>query len=171
MAIERRPGQEQVLTGGSDGTPRLYKVFRTRKRIIGDDFNHIRSFRPMPGRIFDLQFSSDGKQFVAGSSTGTGGAARIYSVGDYDTQNINNKGGLAQVRQQIVARTAKPRLVHELSDVASPVFAVAYRPDGKQVAVGGFDGTIRLFDVATGKLVKAFVPVKVTPSVAAAANK
>ena len=170
MAVERRPGQEQVLTGGSDGTPRLYKVFRTRKRIIGDDFNHIRSFQPMPGRIFALQFSSDGKQFVAGSSTGTGGAARIYSVGDYDTQNINNKGGLAQVRQQIVARTAKPRLVHELPEVTSPVFAVAYRPDGKQVALGGFDGTIRLFDVATGKLVKAFVPVKVTPSVAAAAS-
>ncbi|GIS59250.1 MAG: hypothetical protein CM1200mP2_14750 [Planctomycetaceae bacterium] len=80
MAVQLRPGQEQVLTGGSDGTPKLYKIFRTRKRVIGDDFNHIRSFKPMPGRIFDLQFSPDGKQFVAVSSTGISGAARVYSV-------------------------------------------------------------------------------------------
>ena len=171
MAVERRPGQEQVLTGGSDGTPMLYKVFRTRKRIIGDDFNHIRSFKPMPGRIFDLQFSPDGKQFVAGSSTGTSGAARIYSVGDYDTKNINNKGGLVEVRKQIAVRSAQSRLVHELPGVSSPVFAVAYRPDGQQVALGGFDGTIRLHDAKTGKLVKAFVPVKVTPVVAAVGKK
>ena len=170
MAVERRPGQEQVLTGGSDGTPKLYKVFRTRKRIIGDDFNHIRSFKPMPGRIFDLQFSPDGKQFVAGSSTGIGGAARIYTVGDYDTPNINNKGGLGEVRKQIAARSAESRLVHELPGIDSPVFAVAYRPDGRQIALGGFDGKIRLHDTKTGKLVKMFVPVKVTPAVAAAAK-
>ena len=166
MAVERRPGQEQVLTGGSDGIPKLYKVFRTRKRIIGDDFNHIRSFKPMPGRIFDLQFSPDGKQFVAGSSTGIGGAARIYTVGDYDTPNINNKGGLNEVRQQITARSAQARLVHDLSGIDSPVFSVAYRPDGQQIALGGFDGKVRLYDAKTGKLVKAFVPVKVTPAVA-----
>ena len=167
MAVERRPGQEQVLTGGSDGIPKLYKVFRTRKRIIGDDFNHIRSFKPMPGRIFDLQFSPDGKQFVAGSSTGIAGAARIYTVGDYDTPNINNKGGLNEVRQQITARSAQARLVHDLSGIDSPVFSVAYRPDGQQIALGGFDGKVRLYDAKTGKLVKAFVPVKVTPAVAA----
>ena len=167
MAVQLRPGQEQVLTGGSDGTPKLYKIFRTRKRVIGDDFNHIRSFKPMPGRIFDLQFSPDGKQFVAVSSTGISGAARVYSVGDYDTPNINNKGGLGDVRKQIAARSAKSRLLHELSGIDSPVFAVAYRPDGQQIALGGFDGKIRLYDAKTGKPVKTFVPVKVTPAVAA----
>ena len=167
MAVQLRPGQEQVLTGGSDGIPKLYKIFRTRKRIIGDDFNHIRSFKPMPGRIFDLQFSPDGKQFVAGSSTGISGSARIYTVGDYDTPNINNKGGLGEVRKQIAARSAQPRLVHELPGIDSPIFAVAYRPDGQQIALGGFDGKIRLYDAKTGKLVKTFVPVKVTPVVAA----
>ena len=167
MAVQLRPGQEQVLIGGSDGTPKLYKIFRTRKRIIGDDFNHIRSFKPMPGRIFDLQFSPDGKQFVAGSSTGISGSARIYTVGDYDTPNINNKGGLGEVRKQIAARSAQPRLVHELPGIDSPIFAVAYRPDGQQIALGGFDGKIRLYDAKTGKLVKTFVPVKVTPVVAA----
>ena len=44
------------------------------------------------------------------------------------------------------------------------MFAVAFRPDGKQVAVGGFDGKVRLYDATTGKLVKAFVPVKIQPA-------
>ncbi|MDP7276275.1 MAG: c-type cytochrome domain-containing protein [Planctomycetaceae bacterium] len=168
LAVQRRPGLEQVLTGGSDGEPKLYKIFRTRKRIIGDDFNHIRSFQKMPGRIFDLQFSSDGKLFVAGSSTATGGAARIYRVGDFDTAKINNAGGLGDVRKQIAGRSAKPMLLHKFAGITSPIFAVAFRPDGQQVAIGGFDGNVRIFDAKTGKLVKSFVPVTVTPAVAAA---
>jgi WD40 repeat protein len=34
------------------------------------------------------------------------------------------------------------------------VNAVAYRPDGKQLATGGDDGTIRLWDTSSGKLVR-----------------
>jgi WD40 repeat protein len=37
------------------------------------------------------------------------------------------------------------------------VQAVAYRPDGKLLATGGFDGTIRLWDPATGRLVRMLV--------------
>lgn len=167
IAVQRRPGVDQVLAGGSDGRPRLYKVFRTRKRIIGDDFNHIRSYKKMPGRIFDLQFNKTGDRFVAGSSSATGGAARIYKVGKFDTPKINNDGGLGVVRQQIVQRSKQPMLVHELAGVESPVYCVAFRPDGQQVAVGGFDGTVRLFDAKSGKLIKKFVPVTVTPAVTA----
>jgi len=168
MAIQRHPTQEQVLTGGSDGVPRLYKIFRTRKRIIGDDFNKIRGYQKLPGRIFDLRFSKDGGQFVVGASTATGGTARIYKTGVFKTEEINNKGGLQQTRQETNARTQKKMLVHKLKGINSPVFAVAYRPDGKQVAVGGFDGPVRLYDAQTGQLVKEFVPVAITPTTTAA---
>ena len=166
MAVQRHPKKEQLLVGGADGQPRLYKIFRTRKRVIGDDFNHIRAYEKMRGRIFDMQFSSDGKMFVVGASDATTGAAHIYETGEFNEATINNVGGLGEVRNQINARSAKPAVKHKLPGITGPVFAVAFRPDGKQVVVGGFDGTLRFYDVASGKAAKQLVPVKIVQSVA-----
>jgi WD40 repeat protein len=166
MAVQRHPSKEQILVGGADGQPRLYKIFRTRKRVIGDDFNHIRSYEKLEGRIYGLKFSSDGKLFVAGASNATTGSASIYETGEFDESKINNAGGLGEVRNQIAARSRKPALKHKLEGIAGPVFAVAFRPDGKQVVVGGFDGSLRFYDVATGKAVNRLVPVQIDESVA-----
>lgn len=141
MAVQRHPKEEQVLAGGADGEPKLYKIFRTQARQIGDDFNKLKAYPGLPGRIFSLEFNADGSLFVAGSSNATSGAARIYNTND-------------------------AKVVHELAGHSAGVFAVAFRPDGKQVATGGFDGKVRLFDVETGMLVKEFVPVEITPAVA-----
>ena len=80
MAVERHPSREEVLTGGADGEPKLYQIFRTKTRVIGDDFNRIRGYAALPGRIFSLQFNKDGSRFVVGASTATGGTARIYNT-------------------------------------------------------------------------------------------
>ena len=141
MAVERHPKEEQVLIGGADGEPKLYKIFRTEARKIGDDFNKIRGYQALPGRIFSVSFNADGSQFVVGASNATSGSARIYQTDD-------------------------GKLLHELPGHKGGVFAVAFRPDGQQVATGGMDGVVRLFDVATGALVKEFLPVTIAPAVA-----
>ncbi len=168
MSVERHPKKEQVLVGGADGQPRLYKIFRTRKRVIGDDFNQIRAYEKLPGRIFDMQFSADGKFFIAGSSDATTGAAQIYETGEFDETKINNAGGLGQTRNETAARSKKPALKHKLEGITSPIFAVGFRPDGKQVVVAGFDGTLRFFDAATGKPTSQIVPVQLNKTVAGA---
>jgi WD40 repeat protein len=136
--VQRHPSREEVLCGGSDGEPKLYQIFRTKTRVIGDDFNRIRDYAALPGRIFSAQFNKDGSQFVVGASTATGGSARIYGTDD-------------------------AKLLHELPGIAGPVFAVAFRPDGRQVAVAGFEGKVRLYDAAKGTLIKEFIPVEMTP--------
>ncbi|WP_010587338.1 c-type cytochrome domain-containing protein [Schlesneria paludicola] len=143
MAVQRHPKEEQVLIGGADGEPKLYKIFRTQARQIGDDFNRLRSYTKLPGRVCSLQFNVDGTKFVVGSSNATSGAARIYKT---DTE---------QPQAELKGQTAG-------------VFAVAFRPDGQQVVTGGLDGVVRMYNAETGELVKEFSPVTLSPAVAAA---
>ena len=131
----------EVLTAGSDGTPRLYKMHRETKRVIGDDANKVREFEKMPGRIYALGFSADGTLFAAGSSHDGTGEARIYQTND-------------------------GKKVSTLAGQKGAVYAVKFRPDGKAVASAGFDGMVRLNDPVTGKLLKEFVPVLLTTKVA-----
>ena len=80
IAVDRHPTKDEVAAGGADGVPKIYRIFREKgkDRKIGDDFNLIRNFDPMPGRLFDVQFSNDGNQIVAGSSKDNKGEVRVY---------------------------------------------------------------------------------------------
>jgi WD40 repeat protein len=125
---------DELLFGGSDGTPKLYKMHRETKRVIGDDANKVREYEAMPGVVESVSFSSDGKLFAAGSRSNGSGEVRVYEVdtGKRLSKFDGQKGG---------------------------VFAVVFSPDGKTVASAGFDGVVRLNDPQTGKLIKEFIPV------------
>jgi WD40 repeat protein len=136
MSVDRHPKNDEVVIGGSDGVPKIYRIFRDPKqpRKIGDDYNKIREFPAMPGRVFAVRFSPDGSRIVAGSSDSGKGEVRVYQAAD-------------------------GKLVATLAGQKGPVYALAYRKDGKAVASAGFDGVVRLHDPETGKLIKEFVPV------------
>jgi WD40 repeat protein/mono/diheme cytochrome c family protein len=142
ITVARHPKNDQLLIGGSDGVPKIYKMHREKKRVIGDDFNLIRAFEALPGRIFCARFSPDGSRILVGSSFEEHGEARIYAVAD-------------------------GKRIATLEGERGGVYAVAYRPDGKQVASAGFEGLVRLNDAQTGKLVKEFNPFPVKSAVVA----
>jgi WD40 repeat protein len=123
----------ELLIGGADGTPRLYRMHRESKRVIGDDANKLREFEKMPGRIYSLAFNTDGSLFAAGSSSDGTGEARVY-------------------------KTEGPK-VCTLEGQKGGVYSVRISPDSKTVASAGFDGVVRLNDAQTGNLIKEFVPV------------
>ena len=142
IAVDRHPKSNDLLLGGADGVPKLYKMFRTKDRQIGDDFNLIRAFLPLPGRLFAVKFSPDGNRILVGSSNDGKGEARVYNSAD-------------------------AKLVAKLEGEQGPVYAVSYRPDGKEVASAGFDGMVRLNNPTDGKLIRAFVPVPLTTTITA----
>ncbi|HTU19425.1 MAG TPA: WD40 repeat domain-containing serine/threonine-protein kinase, partial [Gemmataceae bacterium] len=65
-------------------------------------------------------------------------------------------GHTALVREPAVLPDAWSWTIETVS-ARGAVKAVAYRPDGKQLASGGEDGAIRIWDTASGKLVRMLV--------------
>ncbi|HEY1603065.1 MAG TPA: c-type cytochrome domain-containing protein [Pirellulales bacterium] len=134
ITVDRNPQKDELLVGGADGTPKIYQMHRTKARQIGDDFNLIRAFEPMPGRIFSVRYSADGSRIVAGSSQDGQGEVRVYQEAD-------------------------AKLVSRFAYEHGAIYTVAFRPGGKEVAVGGFDGMVRVYDPDSGKLQREFLPV------------
>jgi WD40 repeat protein/mono/diheme cytochrome c family protein len=136
--VTRHPTKNEFLTGGDDGVTKVYQMLRTKGRQIGDDFNLLRNYEKMQGRLTCGAFSKDGTKLVVGGL----GEARVYQFED-------------------------AKLIAKLTGQRGGVYAVAFHPNGTQVATGGFDGQVRIYDAANGSLVTSFVPVPIEAQVAA----
>ena len=129
LAVERHPLEDRVLVGGADGSPQIFKIFREKKRVIGDNYNLIRSFERLPGRVYGLAWSPDGESIVAVSSTGKSGWIRHSKTEDGATL-----------------------WAHELP---AGQFSVSMAPDGSSCVCAGADGILRRFALADGALLSS----------------
>lgn len=133
-SVTRHPNADQMLTGGADGVPKLYKMIREQARKIGDDFNLIRAYPAMSGRVYSVRFSIDGSKIVAGSSFNGQGQIRVYQTDD--AKQLTN------------------------IDVAEGgIYAVDFAQDGASIAAAGFDGLVRIYQVETGELQQTISPL------------
>ena len=135
IKIARHPFRNEILVGGADGAPKLFRMATKAAPASGGNPNQIREYYQLPGRLFAVAFAPDGSRCFAGSSLDGKGEIRGFE-------------------------TESGKELWKLDQPESGVFALAVRPDGKQLAAAGADGVVRLIDAETGEVAGNFTPTE-----------
>lgn len=130
-AIARHPSKPLVVIGGEDRYPYIYMLDRPKNMRIADDTTLVRKIDRQNGPITALAWSPDGKWIAVA------GAAPEVNVYDSET-------GV---------------LVSSCKGHSAGIYSITFSPDSRTLASGGFDGFVRLYSAANGKLDRSFVPV------------
>lgn len=95
-------------------------------------------------RAYAMAFLPDGKLVVAGGRPGQEGDVRLFDI---------NATGKTENGVQILDGVNDPKVMaKQLLDVDDSVLCLAVSPDGKRIASGGCDRTVRVWEVASAKL-------------------
>lgn len=169
-SVARHPERDEILIGGADGIPKVYRVFRETRRQIGDDANLIRRLPQMPGRIFSAAISPDGSRLAAAATLDGRSEVRVWRY-DFD-------GTLSEELKTILGKRVANRSAEEKAKVAeyrgatseqltrypidqAAAYAIRFAPDNSLV-IAAADGKLRRLD-ADGKLVAQFPAVPIQP--------
>jgi WD40 repeat protein len=130
-AVTRHPKADEIVIGGEDRIPYIYRMDRPRNMKVGEDATLVRQLAAQDGAIFALDWSPDGTRVAV---AGAGPSVNIYD-----------------------AETGSP--LASCKGHAAGIYAVAFSPDSAHLATGGFDGQVRLYSTKDCTLEKSFVPV------------
>ncbi len=163
-SLARHPLRDEILVGGSDGAPKLYRVFRQTARQIGDDANLIRKLPDMPGRIFSVVISPDGKLMAAASTLDGKSQVRVWKY-DMDgklpeeikaIQGKRVMGLSAEEKKKLDSYvTAEPEAVATWDIDSTSIYSIAFDHQGR-LAAGGSDGRVRVWNCHDGKEILTF---------------
>ncbi|MEQ1825687.1 MAG: DUF1549 domain-containing protein [Pirellula sp.] len=156
QALARHPQRDEIVVGGADGVPQIYRTFRQTARVIGDDANLIRQMDPIPGRIFDVAISQDGKYLAAASTVDMQSTVRVWSY-DVDGKlpaeikaiQAKRVAGLsAEEKKKLESYvTEQPAVVATWTIPTAAIYAVAFDSSGR-IAASGSDGLLRVWNCA-----------------------
>jgi len=170
LTVTRHPTKDHILFGGADGVPKIYRMQRVKKREIGDDSNQLWNLPPLKGRVFSVDWSQDGKLIAAGSSLDGKGYLHIYGIdpeynipGDIDgiiKKPVQNRNGGEKNKLNEYFKNGI-KVIATIDSVPSGIYAVAFHPDGSQIAAAGSDGIVRIYNTSNGETINQFVPVPI----------
>ncbi|MDM4018368.1 DUF1549 domain-containing protein [Roseiconus lacunae] len=109
-SIAMHPKRNEIVVGGADGVAKVYRIFRETARKIGDDANLIRKLSKLDGRIFDVDFSTDGNRIAAVATLNGTSQLRVWGF-DFDTK-------LSDELKKIIAKRISDRSAEEKKKVA-----------------------------------------------------
>jgi WD40 repeat protein len=132
-SLAESPDGKTLAGGGEDGTVQFWDIAtgQPKTKLAGHT-----------DWILALAFSGDGKLLASG---GYDGVVRLWEV------------GTGKKLLDIPAKPAPPPNPPANPPPSPPnaVLALAFSPDGKQLAVGGSDAMIHIFNTADGKIVRS----------------
>ncbi|HEV7280934.1 MAG TPA: DUF1549 domain-containing protein [Pirellulaceae bacterium] len=176
-SVVMHPSRNEIVVGGSDGVPQVYRIFRETARQIGDNANLIKALPAMKGRIWSVDVSPSARYIAAGSSLDGSGEVSVFSY-DFD-------GTVPPGIKKILAKRANKQTAKEKEKLAAYVkaggeklyqidlptaaYAVRFSGDGEKLFVGCSDGLVRVYDAEYGSLVGMLSPAPIEAGQIAAA--
>jgi len=178
-AVAFSPDGKTVASGGRNGD-----AIRLRDTQTG---NLIRTLKGHSNDVYTIAFSPDGKTLASGGfdetiklwDTQTGALlgtlkeqSQVYSVAFSPDGRLlvsGNSGGMINFwdpQTGILKRTIQRRKSKRSpgNGHSSTVCSISFAPDGKILASGSGDNSIKLWDVRTGNLIKTIIGTQKSPS-------
>ena len=80
-----------------------------------------------------------------------------------EVQDLHHRTAVGPTRGDLLALLPKAQQerFHTLQGQKGAVFSIAFHPDGQSLTVGGYDGKLRVYETASGKLLNTLSPVPV----------
>ncbi|QYN41156.1 hypothetical protein K1T35_48330 (plasmid) [Pseudonocardia sp. DSM 110487] len=151
VSVAVTPDGTRIVSGGNDGTARVWDLDPDSRAPVGEPLTG------HTGGVRSVAVTPDGTQIVTG---GADGWVRIHEAsGGSATAELVVVSDHAEGRDLIAVTSETPNggTQKVTQGVPGSVLSVSVTPDGTRIVTGGDDGTVRVWDLATG------APVGETP--------